>query len=336
MIETASFGGVVAIGFVIVTVSGYWVLSRTRGSDETAQSTASADGESATSRLPFLERADDASSGPIDPQILLPVPDDAESGCRLAAIACALKHRYGDEPLRLLRMEGCEGRSAPEVDALADELNERGTASNTAIRTETIDGEDATDAIVRAAPEPNTDLVVAEWRNLTDSAASDGAADELSSRTPLPIYRFRLSQSPSELARLRMVLPRHVDHHEGFYEAIYHGKQLADNLGLPITVYVFERNDDHYRTLFDLVEIDVPAEFRSVGSWTELESALRAGADPDDLLLTLAVREDEIGWDAELPAAAERFPELPPRSLALWYLREDEPAYDERFLRTES
>ncbi|WP_049888847.1 hypothetical protein [Natronococcus occultus] len=332
MIETASFGGVVAAGFVLVAVFVYWFLHRTRGSDAASQSTASADTETGGSRLPFLERADDSSSGPIDPQILLPVPNDAETGCRLTAIACALKHRYGDEPLRLLRIE--DG-TAPDADAFAERLDERETATNTAIRSETIDDEDVTDAIVRAAPEPNTDLVVATW-TATDGAASEGVVDGIVSRTPLPIYRFRLARSPDELARLRVVLPRHVDHHEGFYEGIYNVKQLADNLGLPITVYVFEQTVDHYRTLFDLVEIDVLAEFRSVDSWAVLESKLRTDGEPDDLLLALAVREDEIGWDPELPTVGDRFAELPPRSLGLWYLRKDEPAYDERFLRTES
>lgn len=337
MIETAPSAvvGVATAGAAFAAVSGYWLLSRRRdrGSGSATESGTDSDAGSGSGRLPFFERADESDRRAVDPQILLPVADDGEHTLRLATVACALRHRYGDEPLVLLSIGGDEtddGRDRPPID---ERIAEHGIATNTAVRTEAVGTDDVTAAIVRAAPEPNTDLLVTEW-NLEGDGTTDGeTAEEAVARTPLPIYRFRLSHPPSELARLRLVIPRHVDHHEGFYEAVYNVKQLSAQLELPITVYVFERNVDHYRTLFDLVEIDVLAEFQSVRSWDELGSTLEARADPADLLVTLAVREDEIGWDPELRTVAERFAGLPPRSLALCFLRADEPAYEDQFLR---
>ncbi|MFU8869135.1 sodium:proton exchanger [Natronococcus sp.] len=337
MIETApsTVVGVVTAGVVLASLSGYWLLSRRRGRENgaAAESSTASDADSGSARLPFLDRADESDRRTIDPQILLPVAAGDEHTLRLATVACALKHRYGDEPLRLLSIDGetDDDRDRPPID---DRIAERGIATNTAILTETVETDDVTAAVVRAAPESNTDLLVTEWDLEADGTTDRGAGEKAVARTPLPVYQFRLSHPPSELARLRLVLPQHIDHHEGFYEAVYNVKQLAAQLELPITVYVFERNVDHYRTLFDLVEIDVLAEFRSVGSWDELGSTLEARADPADLLVTLAVREDEIGWDAELSTVAERFAALPPRSLALCHLRADEPAYEDQFLRT--
>ncbi|WP_293027517.1 sodium:proton exchanger [Natronococcus sp.] len=336
MIETAPSAvvGAVTAGAVLAAISGYWLLSRRRDRESgSAELETGADAGSGSGRLPFFELADESDHRTIDPQILLPVVDGGERALRLATVACALKHRYGDEPLVLLSIDGeaDDGRDRPPID---ERLGEHGIATNTAIRTETVETDDVTAAVLRAAPEPNTDLLVTEWNPKGDGTTDRGTAEEAVARTPLPVYQFRLSRPPSELARLRLVIPRHVDHHEGFYEAVYNVKQLSAQLELPITVYVFERNVDHYRTLFDLVEIDVLAEFRSVRSWDELGSTLEARADPADLLVTLAVREDEIGWDAELSTVAERFADLPPRSLALCFLRADEPAYEDQFLRT--
>ncbi|MDG5818291.1 sodium:proton exchanger [Natronococcus sp. A-GB7] len=333
MIETAPsvVVGAAAAGGVLVAVSGYWVLSRRRGRshESTAESSSDGDADSGSSRLPFFERADGSGARTIDPEILLPIDGDDEHTLRLATVACGLKHRYGDEPLTLLSTGGERDRSS-----ITDRIAERGIAAHTAVRTESVEAGDVTAGIVRAAPEPNTDLVMTEWDLEADGATYGETADEVVARTPLPIYLFRLARQPSELDRLRLVIPRHVDHHEGFYEAVYNLKQLSARLELPVTVYVFEPNVDHYRTLFDLVEIDVRAEFRSVGSWDELESTLETRADPADLLVTLAVREDEIGWDPELRTVADRFEGLPPRSLALCFLRADEPAYEDQFLRT--
>ncbi|WP_394742221.1 sodium:proton exchanger [Natronococcus roseus] len=341
MIETTpSVVVAVVTGVVLATVIGYWVLSRRRGRgrsrESTAESSSDGDADGSSSGLPFLERAETSEDRTIDPRILLPVDGDDDHVLWLVTVACALKHRYGNKPLTLL-LTGSEGggdereRDRPSI---TDRIAESGIAAHTAVRTESVENGDLTAEIVRAPPELNTDLLVPEW-DLRANEATDGeTATELVARTSMPIYLFRLARQPSELARLRLVIPQHVDHHGGFYEAVYNLKQLSARLELPVTVYVFERNVDHYRTLFDLVEIDVRAEFRSVGSWDQLESTLETRADSADLLVTLAVREDEIGLDAALSTVAERFASLPPRSLALCHLRADEPAYEDQFLRT--
>ncbi|ELY53787.1 sodium/hydrogen exchanger [Natronococcus amylolyticus DSM 10524] len=341
MIETTpSVVVAVGTGVVLATVIGYWVLSRRHGRgrsrESTAESSSDGDADGSSSGLPFPERAETSEDRTIDPRILLPVDGDDDHVLRLVTVACALRHRYGNEPLTLLSTGSEGGSDEGERDrpSITDRIAERGIAAHTAIRTESVETGDLTAEIVRAPPELNTDLLVTKWDLGANEATGGETANEVVAKTPMPIYLFRLARQPSELTRLRLVIPQHVDHHGGFYEAVYNLKQLSARLELPVTVYVFERNVDHYRTLFDLVEIDVRAEFRSVGSWDELESTLETRADSADLLVTLAVREDEIGWDPELRAVANRFERVPPRSVGLCFLRADEPEYEDRFLRT--
>ncbi|ELY46027.1 sodium/hydrogen exchanger [Natronorubrum tibetense GA33] len=287
------------------------------------------------------EDVDDARA--IDPRILLPVTVDQANSDRLFDLACSIKHRYGDEPIHLFtvcsdtRDEPNDGTAADEITAFHDGLAEVGRDRTTAVQTGTSRDDDVAESIVRTAHETDADLLVMDWdgtRPVLD--ASDGRTiDRVLSRTDLPVYLAQIDDSLAEIDRVHVVVPRQTDHHEGFYEAIYNVKQLASVLEAGISVSVFEQNVQQYRTLFDLVEIDIPAEFSSVASWRDLQSSLETETTPEELIVTLAVREGEIGWDDELRTVSNRFADAPARSLALFFLREDEPDHDDRFLRTE-
>jgi nucleotide-binding universal stress UspA family protein len=331
-------------GILLAVVVGTIVVLRQRearrdlGADEPSASSGDDDGSTALSQASAIfNRVDVDEASAIDPQILFPVSRDQPYTDQLTAVACALKHRYGDSPIRLFRvadddhdLSACDA----ELSTIRDRIADHGETANTAIRTTTGEG-DVAEEIVRAASSADDDLLLMDWDEPSSGAAYGRIIDRVLARTPLPVYLFRFSGELPQTARLRLVIPRQVDHHEGFYEAIYNAKQLASHLDVPITVYVFEQNVQHYRTLFDLVEVDIPAEFRSIDSWDALGSTLERESGPDDLLVALGVREDEIGWHPEQQTLSERFGALPPRSFALLFLREDTPAYDDRFLRTE-
>ncbi|WP_245724262.1 universal stress protein [Natronorubrum texcoconense] len=294
-------------------------------------------------QLPLFDTEDVDDARAIDPRILLPVIADQANPDRLFDLACSIKHRYGDEPIHLFtvrsdtRDDPNGDTAADEIAAFHDELAEVGRDRTTAVQTGTSRDDDVAESIVRMARETDADLLVMGWdgtRPVLD--ASDGRTiDRVLSRTPLPVYLARIGDPLSAIDRLHVVVPRQTDHHEGFYEAIYNVKQLADVLDAGISVSVFEQNVQQYRTLFDLVKIDIPAEFASVASWRDLQSSLETETEPEELIVTLAVREGEIGWDDELRTVPDRFADAPARSLALFFLREDEPDHDDRFLRTE-
>lgn len=345
MLESVPTGGlltaaVAVTGFGILVGIGYWILRGKRDAPTDAAERSPDRGErsDATGSIPFFDRTERDDARAIDPQVLVPLSDRQEHTLRLSAVAGALKHRYGNKPIRLVTVvnEGDRGTGDDDdLDAVHDRITEYGDATNTAVRTEVSEDDDVAGAIVRTARESDDDLIVMGWDGPSDDAMHGTVVDRVVSETSLPVYLFQLSQPLARSSRLQLVIPQRADHHEGFYEAIYNVKQLADGLEVPITVYVFEQNVEHYRTLFDLVEIDILAEFRSVASWDELQSTLVSRSEPDDVLITLAVREGEIGWSPELQTVTERFSDLPARAFALFFLREDTPEYDDRFLRTE-
>lgn len=345
MLEGVSAGGLLTVAITVVVtvllaVVGYRIL---RGGQEappesTEQSPDPSERGNGVAALPFFDRTEQDDARAIDPQILVPLSDRQEHTLRLSAVAGALKHRYGNKPIRLFTIVNEGDRwtgDGGDLDAVHDRITEYGDATNTAVRTEVSEDDDVASAIVRTARASGDDLIVMGWDGPSDDAMHGTVVDRVVSETPLPVYLLQLSQPLARSSRLRLVIPQQADHHEGFYEAIYNVKQLADDLEVPITVYVFEQNVEHYRTLFDLVEIDILAEFRSVASWDELQSTLVSRSEPGNVLITLAVREGEIGWSPELQTVTERFSDLPARAFALFFLREDTPEYDDRFLRTE-
>ncbi|TYL38985.1 sodium:proton exchanger [Natronococcus pandeyae] len=344
MLEGVSTGGLLTVAITVVVtvllaVVGYRIL---RGGQEappesTEQSPDPSERGDGVAALPFFDRTEQDDARAIDPQVLVPLSDRQEHTLRLSAVACALKHRYGENPIRLFTVVDASDRGTThdgDLAAVHDRITEYGDATNTAVQTEVSEDDDVAGSIVRTARASGDDLIVMSRNGPSDDAVHGTVVDEVVSQTSLPVYLFQLSQPLARASRLRLVIPRRADHHEGFYEAIYNVKQLADDLSVPITVYVFEQNVEHYRTLFDLVEIDILAEFRSVTSWNELQSTLATRSEPDDVLVTLAVREGEIGWSPELQTVTERFSDLPVRAFALFFLREDTPEYDDRFLRT--
>ena len=158
-------------------------------------------------------------------------------------------------------------------------------------------------------------------------------ADALLEGTLLPIYvvRHRTEAFPT----IHVVLPWQIDHHEGFYEAIYNVKQLAQAFDASVRAYVFVDRVQQYENLFDLVEIDVPAAFESVQSWNALYSTLAEDSEPGEYVVVLMPRVGETGWDDELFDAPCRLASLPGRSVATFVLRGDESERPEQFFRTE-
>lgn len=331
------------ISVVVLVVAGFGIqrrrYSRADESEEASESTL----RSASPQLSIFDSEDVDDARAIDPRIFLPDFTDATDDVteQVLAFACSIKHRYGDEPVHLLRIDSNEARAGTgdsDTDSSTpNRFSGLEVAKNTAIHSETTESEDVPATVVRTVDETETDLVVMgdESTRASEETAFGRTADHILAETSLPTYLVHLDGALSEKERLHVVVPQHIDHHEGFYEAIYNVKQLASTLEASVTVWVFEQNVQHYRTLFDLVEIDVLAEFASVQSWDELYAELELETAPDEFVITLAVRSEKISWDPELESVSTRLTDVPARSSALCFLREDEPEHDDRFLRTE-
>ena len=200
------------------------------------------------------------------------------------------------------------------------------TGRHSSLENASAEEEFATGELHRSTPEA---VGTASTRRYGFGSISDLLLDE----TTLPIYVVRLRTE--EFRRIHVVLPWQIDHHEGFYEAIYNVKQLAQAFDASVRAYVFVDRVQQYENLFDLVEIDVPAAFESVHSWDALYSTVAEDSEPGEFVAVLLPRVGETGWDDELFDAPHRLASLPGRSMATFVLRGDESERPEQFLRTE-
>ncbi|WP_161569825.1 universal stress protein [Natronorubrum bangense] len=258
---------------------------------------------------------------------------------QLLSFACALKHRYGDEPVHLVSVvnddAGKTADSRSDADAYLKRIAEQ-EPGNTAMRMAVYEGSDVSAGVVQSARETDTDLLVMGWDAVcaADRSTFGRTVDAVLAQLPLPVYLCRIGQGLSEITHIHFVIPWEIDHHQGFYEAIYNAKQLAAELDVGITVYTYGEHAHRYRQLFDLVEIDIKAEFKLTSSWSDLQSEFALHLQSTDFVITLAVREGEIGWDDELWTFPTHYADVAAQSYALFFLREDDRKHDDQFLRT--
>ena len=291
-------------------------------------------------RLALAEDVDPTGDDSADPRILLPLVPGSEHQRDLLEFAFVLRDRYGTSPIHLLSVvrpdtSGNTEAAVAEVESELEDVAEFAYAAETPIETETRVNHNVASGIVRGAIETRSDLVVLGWQGTQSFGQRifGSTIDQVLDQTSLPVFVTHFGHPVNTTSHLHVVLPRGVDHHDGFYEGVYKTKRLADVLGVPITVYVFEANVHQYQQLFDLVEIDVGATFESVASLDELQRRLAKTTSSDDLVVTLSAKPGTIGWQDELETLPNRLVELPSRSFAVLYLRDDEPERDTRFLR---
>lgn len=291
-------------------------------------------------RLALGEAVDPDREEAADPRILLPVPPDSENRRDLLEFAFVLRDQSGRNPIHLLSVvrpdwSGATESNVEKTETELQDMAEVAYASENPIEIETRVNHNVASGIVHGALETQSDLVVLGW-NPSKSFGErlfGSIIDQVLGQTSLPVYVTHFGHPVNTTGHLRVVFPRNVDHHDGFYEGVYKVKRLADKLGVPITVYVFEEQTNQYQRLYDLVEIDVDATFKSVDDWDTLQSQLESDTERDDLVVTLAAREGKIGSHDELESLPNRLVELPSESFVVAYLREGEPEYDSQFLR---
>ncbi|WP_090382920.1 cation:proton antiporter [Natronobacterium texcoconense] len=291
-------------------------------------------------RLAVSDDADPEREDAVDPRILLPLPPDSENRRDLLEFGFLLRDESGTNPIHLLSVvrpswSGDTESNVEEVESQLRDLAEFAYAAEAPLEIETRVNHNVASGIARGALETRSDHVIMGWNpsKTFGEKVFGSIIDQVLDWTTLPVSVTHFGHPVNTTGHLRVIVPRSIDHHDGFYEGVYKVKRLADKLGVPITVYVFEEQTNRYQQLFDFVEIDVSAEFETVSGWDDLQSELRDVTESNDLVVTLSSRVGGVGWDDELEALPNRLVELPSRSFVVFYLREGEPDYDSQFLR---
>lgn len=276
------------------------------------------------------------SGEPFDPRILLPLSHTSEYQRRLIELAFALKDDPAEKPVHLLRV--LSPQSTDEEIAQAEEglrdTAEFGGAAEVPVEVETRVNHNIASGIVRAGTETRSDLILMGW----DASRSLGGRvfgtiiDQVRRRTTDPVLVSRLGFPINTASRIIMVLPAGIDHHEGFYEAVFLTKRLAENTGIELEAIVVGDKTTQYERLVDLVEPEMELKMSSVASVSELITTL-SNADEDDLLVALKPREDSPGWRTSLRRFPHELSDLPPDAFIIITPRQGDPGYAAKFLR---
>ena len=294
----------------------------------------------AGAKLALTSAVDSESAVPTTTRVLLPVTHAGQRQRQLLELAFLLRDASSRTPIHLLTVVSpTRGRPSDEavrdVQTELDELAALGSDAEIPVDTEVRVNHNPANGIVNGAVETRTDLILMGWatdRSLAGRIFGD-LIDRVLQRTDLPVHVARLDHPINTTEELFIVLPRGIDHHEGFFESVYHVKKLAVELGVSPTVLSIEGSGHQHEQLFDLVEPDVTAAFRTVDDVEALLETLRTESSPNDLVTVVSPRRGDVAWNDALAALPRRLKDAPPRSFVLIHPRKDDPDYDRNFLR---
>ncbi len=275
-----------------------------------------------------------------DPRILLPLSTHAERRRELLELGLVLKESPAENPIHLLTVvrPGADRETEREVEEVERdllELAEFGEGADLPVEAETRVNHNVASGIVRASVETRADLIAIGWdaRRSFQDRVFGSIIDQVLDRTSVPVAVSRLGHPINVTRHVYVVVPSGIDHHEGFYEAVYHVKALIDRLGADATALVVDGPAHQYERLFDLVEPELEADFESVPDYTSLLEQLADCTEEDDLVVALSPREGRVGWNPALAALPNRLHDLPPHSFIVIHPREAEPGFAGQFLR---
>ncbi|RQH00382.1 cation:proton antiporter [Natrarchaeobius oligotrophus] len=296
--------------------------------------------ERAATQLALERDVGDGDGDGKDPNILLPLSHHAELQERLLELAFVIKGDSGTEPVNVMTVVQPDRGGSTEAQIAAvqsdlDEIAAAGSAAEIPIQTQTRINHNVASGVVQGAVEVQANQIIMGW----DATRSfrhrifGSIIDQVLRRTTLPVLVSRLGHPINTTRRIFVVVPIGADHHEGFYEAVHLVKRLASGLGAELNVVVVEGSAHQFEQLFDLVEVDVPAEFESIDAWNGLLPWLESETDDDDLIVAVSPRRGDVGWHTELEDLPARLAELPPESFIAIHPRQGEPEYDRQYLR---
>lgn len=295
--------------------------------------------ERAANQLVTAAEVEDTDRDVTDPRVLLPLSHNAELQRRLLELAFILKGDGGDEPVHVLTVVRPQGDDTEDrVTAAREELSgleDVAGAAEKPIQIESRVNHNVGSGIAQAAIEEEADLVIMGWdANLPLRQRMFGSIiDNVISQLRLPVMIARLGHPVNTTARMFLLLPKGIIHHEGYFESLYFFKSLADRLGAEPILIAVDDDVDPYERVFNYVEPELEATFRAIGGWDTALQTLAEELDEDDLVGVIGAERGAIGWDPALQGLPRRLADLPPETFIMLYPREDEPGYDRKFLR---
>ncbi len=276
-----------------------------------------------------------------DPSILLPLSHYADLQRRLLELSFLFKESGSTDPvhtLTVVRPGDDSEQTVKEIREDKDDLTEVGNEAEIQVDTETRVNRNIPSGIVRGSVEVEADMILMGWEATEPSFGQrifGTVIDRVLERTRLPVMIARLGHPVNITERIHIILPEGIDHHEGFFESLHFVKKMADKIGVDVSVLAVGGSDHQYERLYELVDPEVSAEFKSFDTWEELHNHLDVDAGKDDLVTAITPRRGDARWNDTVKDLPPKLAGHPPESFVIFHPRKGDPQYDRRYLRIE-
>ena len=237
-------------------------------------------------------------------RVMVPFSRDSQYRDRLLDLAMIVRKAADEQPLYTVSIAQPGARAEAEVAAIEYSLEE--TAAYTAgaevpVKRQTRVESNVASGIVRAALENRITTLVIGWDGTPRHQRLFGdVIDRILTQSEQLVLVSHVRQPLNTTSEIVVILPRGIDHNDGFYEAVHTVEHLAEQIGAPIRAIVVDGNPEQFERLFGLVEPDVPATFERVGNWDDVSTRLREDVDETALVVPISARRGTMGWQSAL------------------------------------
>ncbi|WP_290813903.1 cation:proton antiporter [Halovivax sp.] len=223
-----------------------------------------------------------------------------------------------------------------EIEEALEGTEEYSAGAEVPVESQTRIDHNVGSGIVRAVRENRISTLVIGW----DGAASrrqrvfGDVIDRVLTRTKQLVLVSHVREQISTTEEVVLILPRGIEHNDGFFEAVHTVERVSEGLGASIRALVVDADPERIERLFELVDPKVPAEFERVEGWKALLDVLRDDVDDDDeLIVAMSARRGTMGWHDELRTLPKSISTLTEGNFLVVYPADAEKDDDRQFLQ---
>ncbi|MCM3761891.1 cation:proton antiporter [Alkalihalobacillus oceani] len=184
-----------------------------------------------------------------------------------------------------------------------------------------------TRGMMRALEESRITTAVIGWNGKlsTPQKIFGGILDNLLESSTQMIMVAKLGHSLNTTRRIVILIPAGFDHKPGYYEAVRHAKQLANQVGATIACFVIKDSAAGYEESFKEIRPNVQVSWQQLSSWNEWHETYMPLLRRDDIVVVFSARRGTVAWHPQLESLPRMLAHSGPESFIMFYPPEPEP-----------